>query len=408
MHIAAVPGGPGNVGRAKAAPSGEPLRAPTPQVDLTVVVPTFNEGGNVEELVRRLATACEGMAAEVLFVDDSTDDTPDVVRRVAGACELSVRLVHRAGEQATGGLSGAVVRGLREARGDWVVVMDGDLQHPPELVPVLLEAAEADGADVVVASRYCGESDASGLSGRFRRSVSSGSTLLARSLFPRRVGRVCSDPMTGYFLLRREAVDLDLVRPRGFKILLELLARHDLEVREVPFVFGERSAGQSKASWRQGARFLQQLAALRFGRMAPFALVGLTGVAVNLAAMALAMSVGLHYVAASLLSTELAIVWNFVLLERIVFADLRDGVHSLRARVLRTLLFNNVENLARIPFLVLLVGLLQLPGVLAQGVLIGIAFLGRYLYMTLVVYRPRPVPSLVPDTAPVAERTTSR
>ena len=384
-------------------------RATGTDMALTVVVPTFNEGGNVEELVRRLTVACHGLAAEVLFVDDSTDDTPDVVRRVAKASELPVRLVHRSGAEAVGGLSGAVVRGVKEARGTRVVVMDGDLQHPPELIPALLEAADADGADVVVASRYCGEGDASGLSSRFRRSVSSGSTLLARSMFPRRVGAVCSDPMTGFFLLRREAVALDVVQPRGFKILLELLARHDLKVCEVPFVFGERTAGQSKASWRQGARFVQQLAMLRFGRMAPFALVGLTGVAVNLLAMAFALSLGLHYILASLLSTELAIVTNLLLLERYVFADLRDGAHTLRARVLRMLLFNNLENIARIPFLMLLVEVLRVPGLLAQAVLLGIAFLGRYLFLTQVVYRPQPGLSSVPDTAPsLRERTTSR
>ena len=369
-------------------------------IGTTVVVPTFNESGNVSELVRRLGAACP-QGTEVLFVDDSTDDTPDVVRAVAGQAAIPVRLIHRDGDERVGGLAGAVTRGIREARGRWVVVMDGDLQHPPELVPSLLVEARARDSQVVVASRYCGVGgDASGLANAWRRAVSSGSTLLARLAFPRRVGRHCTDPMTGFFAIDREAVDLDRLHPRGFKILLEILARHDLRVAEIPFVFGERFDGESKASWRQGLAFVVQLAGLRFGRVFRLGLVGLTGVVVNLAAMAILIGLGVHYVVAALAATQLAIGNNFLLQERFVFRDKRSGGRSWLVRATQFFAFNNVENLLRVPLLVLLVELAQFPEVAAQAFLLVAAFLARYAFVTAVVYRPGGRPATEGTTPP--------
>ena len=184
---------------------------------LTVVIPSFNERDNVTVLVGGLEEALRGTDAEILYVDDSTDDTADVVRELARTCRMPLRVLQR--EEPRRGLAGAVRDGMCEANGTYIVVMDADLQHPPALVPVLLRAAQDEAVDMVVASRYCGDGAASGLSSSLRRSVSSFSTVLARTCFPRRVGRVCSDPMTGFFCVRRESVDLDRLRPRGFKIL---------------------------------------------------------------------------------------------------------------------------------------------------------------------------------------------
>lgn len=379
-------------------PRAEALPAPSaPAPSTTVVVPTFNEAGNVAELVRRVAAAFAadpealGDGVEVLFVDDSTDDTPQRVLEVAASAPVPVHLLHRTRDERTGGLAGAVTAGLARARGAVVVVMDGDLQHPPELVPLLRRRAEE--ADLVVASRYCGEGDASGLSSSWRRTVSSSSTLLARACFPRRVGRVCTDPMTGFFAVRRGAVDLDRLQPRGFKILLEVLARHDLRVVEVPFAFGERLAGDSKASWRNGLHFLRQMLALRMGRMARFAAVGALGTLVNALVMWLLLhTTGLHYVAAAVLATEVAIVHNFVLQERLVFRDLREGRHGWRARFLQSVVYNNADNLARLPLLALLVEVAHLHPTLAQVLTLVVSFVARFLFVSQVVYRPERTP----------------
>lgn len=266
--------------------------------------------------------------------------------------------------------------------------MDGDLQHPPEMVGDLWDAARE--VDLAVASRYGGDGDASGLSSGYRRWVSNGSTLLARACFPRRVGRICTDPMTGFFCFRRSAIDLSRLRPRGFKILLEILARHDLRVRELPFTFGERLAGSSKASWRNGANFVYQMASLRMGRMSRFAAVGVLGTVVNLAVMAvLVHSHTFHYVLAAMVAAEVSILFNFLLQERFVFQDMRDG-STWGHRLGQHLLFNNAEALVRLPALVLLVQVLRLPSVPAQGLTLGAAFLLRFLFMSRVVYRPRP------------------
>lgn len=362
-----------------------PPGASMPQV--TVIVPTFNEAANVRNLVARLEAVLRNWHADVLFVDDSTDNTPEVIRSVASGRGLSVRLLHRQGEQRAGGLAGAVVDGIRASSSEYVIVMDGDLQHPPDMVPVLLH--QLSNADMVVASRYCGEGDASGLPNRWRHVASSGSTTLAKACFPKRVGRVCTDPMTGFFAFRREAVDVDRLRPRGFKILLEILTRHDLRVAEVPFVFGQRFGGESKASWRNGVHFLYQMASLRMGRMSRFAMVGALGTLVNLAIMALLYHgvFDINYVIASVVAAEVSILHNFLMQERFVFRDVRTRNWEIRA-----LLFfgvNNVEALVRVPILVLLVELLAAPPLLAQAALLALAFVARFLFTSRVIYRPR-------------------
>lgn len=234
----------------------------TTGVTTSVIVPTFNESPNIAEVVRRVISAVGHRTIEIVFVDDSTDDTPAAVLRAAEGARIPVRLIHR--DNPVGGLSGAVLEGIAVSDSEWCVVMDGDLQHPPEMIPVLLDSALDSGADIVVASRYIGAGTNEGLSGRTRKAVSRGSILLAKTLFPLRLWD-CSDPMTGFFAVRRRALDLTRLQPRGFKILLEILASHRLRVIEEGFSFGERRAGESKADLSQGAQFLRQLAALRLG-----------------------------------------------------------------------------------------------------------------------------------------------
>ena len=247
-------------GRWTLAPAGPPA--------ITVVIPTRNEAGNVEILLRGLELSLVGLQAEVLFVDDSDDDTPAVVLRSALTSPLRVRLLHRAPGQRQGGLAGAVVAGLGVARAPWAVVMDGDLQHPPALVPQLVSSGVVNDADVVVASRYCAGGDRAGLAGALRCVVSRSATTVTRALFPHRLHRV-TDPLTGFFAVRLDSVDLSTFRPVGFKILLELLVRTGgAHVVEVPFVFGTRATGRSKASVREGLRFVTLLGRLRLASAA--------------------------------------------------------------------------------------------------------------------------------------------
>lgn len=374
-------------------------------MDVTIVVPTFNEAPNVAELVRRIAAATRGIAAEVVFVDDSTDDTPDVVTAVAAASEIPVRLVHRS--EPVGGLSGAVLEGLAGGTSDWCVVMDGDLQHPPELIPVLLASGAEQTADVVVASRHVRGGSTLGLDGGMRHLVSSASTVLTRAMFPVRLRNV-TDPMTGFFALRRSSIDVESLRPRGFKILLEILARNAVTVIEEPFVFGQRTAGRSKADARQGLQFVAQLAALRFGRMSGFAAVGAVGAVANLAIMAALQSAGVWYLAAALVAAALTIVGNFLLLERFVFHDLRNGRHHVWVRFGQSVAFNGAESIARTSLLWVIVEATPIPSLVAQAVLIAMGFVLRFVYHSRVVYRPArttaPHPSVrVSSLDPIAD-----
>jgi len=246
-------------------------RAVPPRPELAVLVPTRDEAANIEELLGRIAGAVAGIPTEIVFVDDSDDDTPAVIRAAAhrrrgGACRVS--LIHRRDGQRTGGLGGAVADGLRAVDAPWVCVLDADLQHPPEVIPRLLAAAQRDGADLAVASRYCGTGRSDGL-GPVRAVVSTACGSAAKLLFPIRL-RGVTDPMSGFFLVRRAAVDPDGLRPRGFKILLELLVRHGrLRSTEVGFAFADRRAGESKGTLREGLTYVAALGHLRLGRGAP-------------------------------------------------------------------------------------------------------------------------------------------
>ena len=353
---------------------------------VTVIVPTFNEAPNVAELVRRVGAATRGLGVELLFVDDSTDDTADVARAVAPTAELPVRVIHR--DEPVGGLGGAVLEGVRASSTPYFLVMDGDLQHPPELIPSLVARVQEPDVDVVVASRYIGDGSSAGLSGVVRRAVSSTSTAVTRAMFPVRL-RDCSDPMTGFFAVRKAAVDLQALRPRGFKILLEILARHPMRVVEVPFVFGSRYAGESKANLAQGVHFMWQLAGLRFGRMSRFAIIGGMGAVANVAIVALLTWLGAPWLLAAIVAAELTIVGNFLLQERFVFRDLRHEGKGVWARFGQSFTFNNVETLIRMPIMALLVETMHVAAVLATAITIAVAFVVRFTFHSRIVYRPR-------------------
>ncbi|WP_433675390.1 glycosyltransferase [Microbacterium gorillae] len=359
-------------------------RAGTPV--LSIIVPTFNEAGNVAELVRRVSAAMRGTAVEVIFVDDSTDDTPQRVEDVARTATIPVRLIHR--DQPRGGLGGAVLEGIAAAHSDLCVVMDGDLQHPPETIAALLAKQQEGDYDVVVASRYTGDGTAAGLSDRMRVFVSRMSTLVTKAMFPIRLHTV-SDPMTGFFLLDRTRIDTQRLKPRGFKILLEILARQNLNVAEVPFNFAGRHAGESKASLKQGFRFLTQLAYLRFGRMSAFAVIGGIGALANLGIMAGLQGLGMGYVWAAIIAAVLTIIGNFLLIERFVFRDMREDASTVWSRLFKSFTFNAVEAVVRIFVIWLAVQTWHLAPVLVAAVTLVIAFVVRYVFHALVVYAPR-------------------
>lgn len=355
-------------------------------MQLSIIVPTYNEAPNVAELVRRVAIETHGIDAEIVFVDDSTDTTPDVIRDVAASAALPVRLIHR--DHPTGGLGGAVLEGFAAAAADACLVMDGDLQHPPEEIPDMYARFVRGDVDVVIASRYAGDGTSAGLADRTRVFVSKVSTALTRAMFPIRLKDV-TDPMTGFFLIDRRTVDAASLKPRGFKILLEILARKSLRIAEVPFDFADRHAGESKASMRQGMHFLTQLAALRFGKMSLFAVIGGLGAIANVAIVWALTHVGVNYLVAAIIASEVTIIANFLLQERFVFHDMKGEASALWARFAKSFTFNNAELLIRIPIVALMVSGGHLSAVIATGITLMVAFVVRFVFHSLVVYAPR-------------------
>lgn len=225
---------------------------------LALVIPTLREARNILPLLRRVRVALDSCAVayEVIVVDDESGDGIEEILAGVSAGDPRVRLIVRHGER---GLAGAVVRGWAETSATHLGVMDADLQHPPELLPQLWAAMNS-GADLAVASRYA--------SGGSLGGWKAGRHLISRiaiwmTLPVQRSGLRARDPMSGFFIVRRECLESIALQTSGFKILLEILARADLRsVVEVPFTFGRRYAGSSKAGIRVACDYLWLLVRL--------------------------------------------------------------------------------------------------------------------------------------------------
>ncbi len=261
------------------------------QVNVSIVVPTLNEAENIPQLVERVANAMSGRDWEMLIVDDdSRDGTPQVCAELAEKYPL--RLLVR--KRPAYGLSGAVLHGFAHARGNVLVVMDADLQHPPEKIPELVDTVVSGQADFVIGSRYAGGTMAEQW-GAFRRLNSFLATLLARPF----AGNV-KDPMSGFFALRRETFECaQRLSPMGYKIALELICKCRVkQVREIPIHFGVRQRGQSKLTLKQQFHYLQHLSRLydfTFPRLAPimkFLIVLMIGFVLAAVAFAVAVKAG--------------------------------------------------------------------------------------------------------------------
>jgi glycosyltransferase involved in cell wall biosynthesis len=231
-----------------------------------IIVPTRNESVNVVRLIERLSPALAPLDCNwhVLFVDDSEDDTPTTVRRLARD-GWPAKVIHRPQGFRTGGLSGAVVSGIVNCEADVLVVMDADLQHPPEVVADLVRPLLDGSIDITVATRYSGGGGGGGLDGAWRKLVSRASRHLTHAMF--REVREISDPCGGFFAFKRSVVAGVYLQPGGFKILMEILVRGNwTSAHEVPYLFASRRYGESKTSFKEGIAFLGHMRRLRMTR----------------------------------------------------------------------------------------------------------------------------------------------
>jgi dolichol-phosphate mannosyltransferase len=246
-----------------------------------VIVPTYNERENLDELMKRVTDACRGAGIEVELVivdDNSPDGTGE--RAEALANEYPVKVIHRTGKL---GLSSAVLEGVRAARSDLIVVMDADLSHPPEKIPELVRKIESGEAEIVIGSRHVEGGCIENWPLR-RKVVSKGAALLARGLTK------VKDPMSGFFALKRSVIDGVSLDPVGYKIGLEILVKGKYsKVCEVPITFANRKAGKSKLGGSVMLRYIDHVSMLYehrrywLGKYLKFALIGGIGALINLA-----------------------------------------------------------------------------------------------------------------------------
>lgn len=288
---------------------------------VTVVVPTYREVENIPGLVRRIADVrgASGLALDLLFMDDDSRDGS--AEAVAGLALPWVRLVTRTADR---GLSPAVLDGLRQARGDYLVVMDADLSHPPETIPAMI-AALRDGADMVVGSRFVAGGTTDDEWGPFRWLNSRVATLLAMPLTS------LKDPMSGFFALRRSTFEAGRdFNPIGYKIGLELAIKCRCErLVELPIHFADRKLGKSKLSLKEQLRYLQHVRRLyihKYGtwsHLAQFLVVGLSGLVVNLLLLTACLALRMPEQWAVVVAIALSMVWNFALNRRFSFSYAR-------------------------------------------------------------------------------------
>lgn len=281
-------------------------------MDLSIVVPTYNERDNVRVLTERIAAALavSGYAYEIVFVDDSRDDTPVALAKLALDYSC-VRFLHRTDER---GLASAVVRGFAMSRGAYIVVMDADLQHPPELLPIIMKRLAR--VEVVIPSRFIGGGSDGGLN-VFRKFVSWTARLIGR-LSIRRL-RMISDCTSGYFGFHRSVIATANLDPVGWKILMEVLVKGSYHaVHELPYSFVARGSGKSKMTWKDQYDYLRHI--VRLARYNPedarfftFCMVGAAGVPVNLLGLTILLNYfGLDVGVASVLASLAAMVHNFL------------------------------------------------------------------------------------------------
>ena len=355
----------------------------------SLIVPTYQEAKNIEGVIRSLSNLLDQATAgeyELIIVDDNSPDHTWAIASSLIPQYPNLRVMRRTEER---GLSTAVIRGWQVAQGSVLGVMDGDLQHPPETLLKMLDQMRL-GVDLVVASRHVDEGGVSNWN-FMRRCLSRGAQMLGLIICPDIVGRV-SDPMSGYFMVRRRAIADCVMEPYGYKILLEVLGRGRIQaIAEVGYIFQERMDGESKVTWQQYADYIIHLAKLRsrgrvsrlrrqlkmpIARFLRFGVVGLSGVVVDMTVLFILSDpsmLALGLTRSKILAAETAIVNNFIWNDSWTFGDISKTQTSWNARIKRFLKFN----------LICLMGLML--NVLLLNLFFNVFGMNRYLANLLAI-----------------------
>lgn len=315
-------------------------------LQFSLILPTYQERDNISEIVQILTNLLDPIFPEQYELIVVDDDSPDGTWQVAAQLMPEYPQLQVMRRQAEKTLSTAVIRGWQAARGNVLGVIDADLQHPPQVLLDLWQEM-VKGADLAVGSRHIEGGGVSEWS-LLRRCLSRGAQMLGLLILPEVMGRL-SDPMSGYFMVRRGAIAQQIMSPLGYKILIEVAARGRIRwIGEVGYVFRERETGESKVTWKQYVEYLQHLIRLRFSlwpvqRFIRFGVVGLSGIVVNMAVFYLLRAVlGLGLTRSAILAAQVAIMSNFLWNDLWTFGDIASRQKGYQKCFKRLLKFNAI------------------------------------------------------------------
>lgn len=367
--------------------------------DITIIIPTFNEAENIENITGTVSGILEesGINGEILVVDDnSADGTIDIVKRMQEDIP-GLGLVVRENDH---GLSQSVVEGFEKAQADIIQVIDADFSHPPELIPEFFRSIKEDNFDVVIGSRYMKGGDIENWPVK-RRIISLGATAFGRILFPE-----ITDPVSGFFAIKKEVVSGAEMKPRGYKILMEVLGKGSWgRAKEIPFTFKDREEGESKLKLSTMADYLMQcidigIYALKnhntnvwqeWKKIFKFGLVGASGIIVNTGILyGLTEYLGVYYMISSVFAIEAAIITNFILNDTWTF----DGAKTshLENRWKRFLSFEFVSVCGVVINLAVLFALTEFAGIyyiVSNIAGIFIAFIWNFLVNRHITWKKK-------------------
>ena len=294
-------------------------------IELTIVIPTFNERGNIIELLRRIEAVLRDVVWEAIIVDDNSPDGTAELARQTARYDRRVRCIKRIGRR---GLSSASIEGIMASAAPYVAVMDADLQHDERILPVMLRALRSEEIDIAIGSRFV-EGGGVGAFSQSRQRISRLATRLSRSVLRADL----ADPMSGFFAVRRDVVEAAAERLSGigFKILLDLFASspRPMRFKEIPFEFRERFSGESKLDSQVVWDYLMFLLDKLIGHIVPvrfisFSLVGGLGVCLHLLVLATLFKAGeVAFVASQAIATVVAMTSNFILNNYLTYRDRR-------------------------------------------------------------------------------------
>jgi len=297
---------------------------------VSIIIPTYNEQENVTTISQAIRGVFpKDVPYEIIFVDDSTDETPEILKGLAES-DSNVRFFHREDEK---GLGTAVMKGFELAKGSIVTVMDADLQHPPSMLIAMIHEIKA-GADIVIPSRFIPGGSDGGL--RLHRKVISAGARYLGKVALKKLRRI-NDPTSGFFAVKKSVIRSASMNPIGWKILIEILVRGSYErVTEIPYRFQPRYCGKSKMSLKEQLNYVRHLFKLVLEskddrRFFTFIGVGLSGVLINMLCYGTFIHAGTEVSYAAFISALIALTSNFFLNDRITWSDVRGQKHPVRA-----------------------------------------------------------------------------